>query len=157
VIVNVKGYEIIVDEDMAEFVRSIKWTPSRPAKSTYGVYFRCYQRVAGVLSVKHWLHRYIISAPEGMYVDHINCNTLDNRRENLRLCTMTENMRNRGKYHNNTVGYRGVTFHKRDNRFQAQIRIDGKRLFLGYFLTAEDAHEAYKEASIKYHGEFGHT
>lgn len=154
--VTIKQYQVLVDDDMVEFVNSIKWSPSKPSQRSGNVYFRCFQRVNGVLGAKYHLHRYISNAPKHLAVDHINGNTLDNRRENLRCCTHAENMRNRGKSVNNKSGYRGVTFHNRDRKYQAQIKVDNKRLFLGYFETAEEAHFAYSEASKKYHGEFGH-
>ena len=154
-IVNIKGYDVLIDEEDYDKVMSITWTASIIDRDHPHIYFRCFTRKNGKFGIKYFLHRMLINAPKDMHVDHINRNTLDNRKSNLRLCTFTENMRNRPKYATNTTGYRGVTYHKRDKMYQAQIKVNGKRLFLGYFTTAEEAHEAYKEASRLYHGDFG--
>ena len=155
VTIDIKGYSVIVDDEDYNKVVAIRWTASKIAKDRPQPYFRCFARINGRLKIKWHLHRWLIDAPVDKYVDHINHNTLDNRKCNLRLCTMEENMRNRPKYASNTTGYRGIAYHKRDKRYQAQIKVDGKRIYLGYFLTAEEAFEAYKTASQKYHGEFG--
>lgn len=88
------------------------------------------------------------------YVDHINGNGLDNRRENLRLATKATNGANRGKPATNTSGYKGVSWHKRDETWQAFISVNGKRIHLGCFDTPELANEAVIKAREKYHGEF---
>lgn len=86
-------------------------------------------------------------------IDHINCDRHDNRIANLRLATVAENNRNRPKQSNNTTGYKGVSFHKGTNRFEAKIMADKKRYRLGYFDTAEAAFAAYCEAAQRLHGE----
>lgn len=96
--------------------------------------------------------RQIMGFPDGMQVDHINGDTLDNRRCNLRLATPAQNGRNRGKYPNNTSGFKGAFYHY--GRWQAGIRVDGKLMYLGTYNTPEEAHAAYCEAAKKYHGEF---
>lgn len=108
------------------------------------------------------LHREIMSAelataPAGTEVDHINGNKLDNRRANLRLATHAENARNRGAPRSNTSGFKGVSWNRRDNRWQAHIRTDGKLRSLGYFNSAGEAHAAYCEAADALHGAFANT
>ncbi|MBU9360066.1 HNH endonuclease [Burkholderia multivorans] len=98
------------------------------------------------------LHRLITNAPDGYVVDHINGNKLDNRRENLRVCTVAQNLRNRRRAKSNKSGLKGVYLDK--TRWRAQIRIDGRKICLGSFPTADLAHEAYKFAAREYHGEF---
>jgi hypothetical protein len=101
-----------------------------------------------------YLARVLFGEPDDMEIDHINTNPLDNRRENLRIATHRQNCKNKNKYKNNTSGFKGVSFDKKEQKFRARISIDGKRKFLGYFATAEAAHEEYKRAAVKYHGEF---
>ena len=103
------------------------------------------------------LHRVIMNEPDGKFIDHINMNPLDNRRENLRECTQQQNQCNTNKYSNNTSGFKGVSFHKRDKKFVAHIKLNGKKKHLGYFDTAEKAHEAYKKESLKLHGDFARS
>jgi hypothetical protein len=90
-----------------------------------------------------------------MCVDHINGNTLDNRRSNLRVCTHAENMRNRRKNSNSSSGYKGVFWDNHYKKWSSYIRVNNKRIYLGRFDDSKVAYEAYVAASKKYHGEFG--
>ena len=88
----------------------------------------------------------------GEIVDHVDGDVLNNRRSNLRLATHTDNMRNRKLQVNNKSGYTGVRI--RRSRWVAEIRVNGKKIHLGYFDNAEDAYKAYQNAASKYFGEF---
>lgn len=87
-------------------------------------------------------------------IDHINGNPADNRLENLRECTNSQNLHNRGNPVNNTSGYKGAHRYKDTDRYVAQITLDGQTIHLGVWDTAEDAHNAYKNASALLLGEF---
>lgn len=104
-----------------------------------------------------YMHRAITSAPKGLEVDHINGDGLDNRRENLRVCTHGENLRNQGLQANNRSGYRGVSWSKKEKKWVTYIKVDNKRQFVGQFDEKENAARAYDEAARKYHGEFART
>jgi hypothetical protein len=106
----------------------------------------------GQKSIK--LHRLIMSAPDGMQVDHINLDKLDNRRGNLRLATASQNQRNRGAYATNTSGYKGVVWHKGANKWRARIVCSGKKHSLGLYESKELAYAAYCDAARELHGEF---
>ena len=95
-----------------------------------------------------------MNCPGGMYVDHIDGNKLNNRRSNLRICTNQENCMNRKKCNNNLAGYKGVHFRKDLNKFHAQIAFNGKKIYLGIFKTAEEAHQKYCEEGRKLFGEY---
>lgn len=90
-------------------------------------------------------------------IDHINGDKDDNRYENLREATRSQNMRNRDKTKRNTSGFKGVHFHSRSSRWRVQIGIGGKLKYVGQFRTIEEAHRAYKEAAAAFHGEFART
>lgn len=99
------------------------------------------------------MHRLIIDAPDDMMVDHINGDTLDNRRCNLRLATRAENLRNQKKTRGSSK-YHGV-YRVRANRYRAAIAADGKKYCLGTYLDEIAAAKAYDEASRRLHGVFG--
>lgn len=103
-----------------------------------------------------FMHRLVLNLQpnDGKRTDHKNRNRLDNRKENLRIATIAQNNQNCGKKPNNTSGYKGISWHKHHNKWISNIRYNGKRIHLGYFSNKEDAAATYKNAAIKYHGEF---
>jgi len=110
---------------------------------------------AGEKKIIFSMHREIMNFPDGRLVDHRNGNTLDNRRENLRLATRAQNNCNRRKTRSKTSSrFIGVCFHKLHQRWCADIRHNGKKIWLGSFASEIDAARAYDEAVKKYHGEF---
>lgn len=88
------------------------------------------------------------------FVDHINGNGLDNRRENLRLATHQQNLANQKLAKHNTSGYKGVSWNWRAKKWVARIQVNRKNLYLGSFDTPEQAHEAYCKKAIELYGEF---
>lgn len=85
-----------------------------------------------------------------VYIDHINHNRLDNRFENLRDATNTDNQRNKSMQKNNTSGVTGVSWHSGTNRWHAQIYVDNKKLHLGSFASFSDAVDSRKNAEVLY-------
>lgn len=93
--------------------------------------------------------------PEGMQINHINRKRDDDRITNLELVTNQENSIARGKYKNNTTGYRGVTVKKdRNNQYDVTITYNYKTIYLGRYKCILQAARAYDEAARKYHGKF---
>lgn len=88
--------------------------------------------------------------PDGMQVDHINGNRRDNRIENLRLATPSQNQQNYSG-NNGSVDIPGCHYNKKKNRYVAMIRINGKQKHLGYFDCPIKAGAAYAEAKMRYH------
>jgi len=89
--------------------------------------------------------------------DHINCDPFDNRRENIRICTLAQNNRNRKKYKGNYLSeYKGVSFYKRRKTkpWFAQIMVNGKNIYLGIFASEVEAACAYDKAARLHFGEF---
>ena len=107
------------------------------------------------------IHRLIWVYVHGYFpnkdIDHINRVRTDNRLENLREATRSQNLRNKEKSNKNISGYKGVSFFARDKKWMASIQINGKKKYLGYFDTPLSAHEAYKNFAEKHFGEFSHA
>lgn len=125
--------------------------------STYGYAIRGKSRPEKGM---YWMHRVILERmlnrplEANEVCDHINNQTFDNRRCNLRLASTAENVRNSRMGKNNMSGYKGVHFHKGGKLWRAQITVNRKVFSLGYFKTPEAAALAYNEAASKYYGEF---
>ena len=149
------GYKVLIDDEDSWLVRYYLYSKAVKKGSIY--FYRKYyengKRVTGQL------HRDIVGCVlyDGKIIDHINGNTLDNRKENLRVCTVAENARNSKTRGNNKSGYKWVYFNKKTNKFCSGIKVNGKLIYLGKYATPQEAHAAYCEASKKYHGEFGRT
>lgn len=103
------------------------------------------------------LHRFILNAPSNMYVDHINHKPNDNRRNNLRLVTCSQNMMNTKIRIDSGLGIKGVHFNEKTNNYSPYISINNKRIHLGTYSILEDAIAARKEAEEKYFGEYSYA
>lgn len=100
------------------------------------------------------MHRFILNAAKGEKVDHRNINGLDNREENLRMCTTSQNMANSRKHINSASKYKGVCPNKLQGGWYSTICCDGKRKRLGSFETQEEAARAYDKKAKELFGEF---
>jgi hypothetical protein len=101
------------------------------------------------------MHREILNAPAGVFVDHKDGDGLDNRKENLRIVTSAQNQQNRRKISRKTTSkYKGVYFRRENKKYCALICCKGKRMHLGYFDNEIDAAKAYDQAAKKFFGEF---
>jgi hypothetical protein len=98
--------------------------------------------------------RSLLDAPDGMVVDHINHNTLDNRRSNLRVCLQSENIKNCRIRKDNRSGFKGVDWYPKYKKWRARIQSDKKPVLLGYFDDPKLAHLAYVTAAYKFHKDF---
>lgn len=92
--------------------------------------------------------------PLTLQIDHINGDPADNRITNLRPATSAQNAKNIRKKKNTTSTYKGVSWHKKSGKWQAQIRVDGRSIYLGYYDNELEAHLAYCAAAARLHGEF---
>ena len=140
-------FAIVDDEDFVELSR-YKWHAS---KSGYSGGFTAKRYIAKYKAI--FMHRAIMCPPDNMIIDHINHNTLDNRRVNLRICTHSQNHQNRQQTRGKSL-YKGVQWVSRQKRFQASIRKNNKRTHLGYFADETEAAKAYNKAAKIAFGEF---
>lgn len=109
---------------------------------------------ATIKKQKMYLHKFVLNV-EGM-VDHIDRDKLNFVRTNLRPCTHTENMRNRGLFRNNSSGYKGVSWDKGTKKWRARIDANGKKYHIGYFVQSKDAAKAYDKWATELFGEFAY-
>ena len=101
------------------------------------------------------MHRQIMSCPQNLFIDHINHNTLDNRKCNLRICTRQQNSSNR-LTQKNTTGFKGVEL-RESGRYRARIRFNKKGITIGHFSNKIEAAKAYDKKARELFGEFAHT
>jgi len=101
-----------------------------------------------------WLYYYGEFPPFCLLIDHINTVRHDNRIANLRLATYQQNCANARTRKDNSTGYKGVTYLKKQKKWRAQIHFNGKNFGLGCFASPDAAHAAYMASAIKYFGEF---
>lgn len=138
-----KARYALVDEEDFEILSTYKWSVSGTPDRPYA-----HNHVLGLL------HRAIVAPPGDMEVDHINGNTLDNRRSNLRVCTSSQNKANSRIRSDNTSGFRGVSSYKRGRSWTSGIGFKGKWIFIGRFSDPMDAARAYDIKAREIFGEF---
>ena len=144
-----RGFQAIIDADCLHIAQGANWSAMVP-KSKAGKQYSPYAITGrGIL-----LHREIMQAGKGQIVDHINGDTLDNRRSNLRFCTHVQNMQNSKNFETNTSGHRGVWFRRDRGRWISEIYFENKKIHIGSFCLKEDAAKAYEEKSKELFGNF---
>jgi len=161
-------WTIIIDTEDWDKVKDYNWILFGDANKSYpyaytgiyhpngGWYYRTYKgkekRERRRTSL--YLHHVIMGKPQnGMVIDHINHNGLDNKKENLREVTRSQNMHNRRSNKNSSSKYKGVYWCKRLKKWGSQIRHVDKTFHLGFFTVEEDAGLAYNKKAIKLWGE----
>jgi hypothetical protein len=158
----VNGITVLIDDQDAGIWNRFRWHANMLDSRPDRVIKKKYIHAAVYLGMKNgkqqlqtvYLHRLIMGAAKGQTVDHINGNTLDNRRSNLRFATRSQQNMNKGVPSNNTSGFKGAYLDKRDQRWAASIWINGEKKSLGYHDAAEDAARAYDRAARELFGEF---
>lgn len=142
----IKNYTVLYDDEDTSVVASHVWQINRERNNVYvrtsvhGKYVRLHRLILGVTD-------------SSIFVDHINGDTLDNRKNNLRICNNAQNLQNRGANRSNPTKLKGVTIFEK-HYYRARITAFGKSISLGIYKDPMVAAQAYNEAALKYHGEF---
>lgn len=144
---KIKGHTVLVDNRDFKKIENYGWYVSFDGASHY---LKANKQGSSVS-----YHSMVVNPPDGMMVDHIDGNTLNNLRHNLRVCSASQNQANQKKQkRQKTSQYKGVCFYPRANKWKAQIGYEGSRLSLGYFNSEEDAARAYDVAATGIFGKF---
>lgn len=147
----------IVDDEDFERLSAHKWRAQLdPCSGSYYA-LRSLPRDNNGRRGRIYMHREVMNAKPGEFVDHVHHNTLDQRKENLRICTPRQNSANKRLALSNSSGYKGVMLNKRCGRWYAQLKVNGRGKHLGYYSTPVEAAVAYDAAATAHYGEFALT
>ena len=135
-----KGYEAMVDDEDYEMLVGYEWYSSIHYGGKY-VYAKHMLPMINGKRMEERMHQLIMDVPQGMHIDHIDGNTLNNQKSNLRIVTNRQNHMNR--HQKKASKYAGVTWAKREQRWIAQAQVNGKHKHIGSFRGEEEAHQAY--------------
>lgn len=150
-----QGYVCQIDAKSVPLVDGANWCSVVKRRSDGSV--RAVYAASSINGRLVYMHNVLMKPPLKMLVDHIDCDGLNNTFENMRLASNKQNTRNSRTPIHSTTGVKGVHFNKKDKRWQAHIRVDGKRIHLGMFGSLEDAKKKYQDASKKLFGDFART
>jgi hypothetical protein len=135
-----KSQVSIIDNEDWVLVKEYKWYAHQDLCGKY--YAVAWTKMVNGKRKLLLMHRLLLAATKGQQIDHINGNSLDNRRENLRFCNCSQNQQNR-KVTSGTSLFKGVSRCKTTNRWRADIKSNGKQVFIGRFDTELEAAKAY--------------
>lgn len=151
VIYTAKNEEILVDDEDFEELNKRVWMIHTKRGYVAGYYIGDKYEDRK----KKMMHRIIMNAPDHLEVDHINGVKTDNRRCNLRLCDKSQNGANKPPMRNNKTGFKGVSFDKRENKYRAAIKFQGKK-YQKNFKSAVEAARQYNKWAREFFGEFAY-
>lgn len=148
-----KGQVALVDDGDYDDLNQFRWYAqySKGIDNYYAFRLVSFKKKGKLKNKIILMHRMIMDAPKRKVVDHINHNTLDNRKENLRIVSSRQN--NQNKKVKGTSKYPGVCWHKYNKKWRATIYVNGKNKDLGYFKEEREAAKAYERACRELIGE----
>ena len=147
-----QGYVTFVDDEDFEELSKYKWYYKHQKGGGYATRNSLYVKGKSRTSIR--MHRHLMETPSGFETDHENGNKLDNQRSNLRIVTKSQNQWNRKKQVGSSK-HKGVYWNKKNQRWHVQLQMNGKKIWLGYYATEEEAAAAYQKGVMKFFGRFG--
>lgn len=145
-----KGFVTLVDKDDYERLMRWRWCVSVISGRPHAV------RMCPMTRRLIYMPREILGliAGDRREVDHKNHDTLDNRHSNIRIANRAQNNWNTRRHRDNTSGFKGIDWRKKERRWRARLQVNGKRIHLGLYLDVEAAVKAYRDASKQLQGEY---
>lgn len=144
-----RGRVAIVDDEDFDALNMFKWHIIKDSCNLYAVRHDAEKHARLIM-----MHRAVMATPVGYQTDHRNGDGLDNRKDNLRVCSCSQNQHNSRLRRDNSSGYKGVGWHKHLKKWGARIGVNGKSHHLGYFESPQLAAEAYNARALAVFGEF---
>ena len=151
-----RGYVALVDDEDYERVSAHKWHVNIRRRADGSQYVRAQRHIcrADGVNTLQYMHRFVLEASAGIEVDHIDGDSMNNCRNNLRPCSKAQNMCNQRPQGCGTSRLKGVYWHKRAGKWLAQIVCNNKNEYLGLFTSEEEAGAAYNNAAVRLFGNF---
>ena len=150
------GKTVLIDAESYTLVRAHKWHYNKSEAKRAGLYYMWTHIRIGNKDHKNSLHRMILGIPVGakVHVDHINGNSLDNRKSNLRITDSKHNQWNRKIGKSNKSGYKGVGWHKASGKWRVRLTAHKTEIYGGLFTDIMDAARAYDKLASMHYGEY---
>lgn len=142
-----QGKVAIIDDEDYEKVCTKKWYAHKRTGKYYAE--------SGGINGRYMLHIFVMGLENGVLLDHKDGDSLNNQKENLRVCTRQQNSYNKKPYSTAPIaGIKGISLNKKSKRWRAQIQKDKKKIYIGVYSNYLDAAKAYNEKAIELFGEF---
>lgn len=157
-VLHVDGHSVLIDDEDFHFLGDRTWRIWNTRKpylmASSSIYIGRENGKSKTKKYDIFFHKLVMDCPNGLQVDHINGDSLDNRKENLRICTCAQNHFNTTRSKDNTSKFKGVFYEASRKKYRATISIGNKSKLIGRYNTAEEAYEKYCEYGKALRGEF---
>lgn len=150
--ISIKNIKILIDDDDFERLSKFKWSLGGGRTKDKNRY-----PCVSINGRTNYIHRMVLGLKKGdkRFIDHIDRNTYNNQKSNLRIVSRSQNRCNSDREKSNKSGYKGIHWRPQNKKWYVQIAENGKVHYLGLYEDLNEAIRIYNEASLKYHGKFG--
>lgn len=155
ILINNKGIILVDDEDY-NFLNQFRWYLRRSNKRNNQLGYAQTPITINRKQTSIIMHKILIDIPNGMVIDHINHNTFDNRKSNLRIVTKSQNQMNKLPQKGKISKFKGVNWDKNLKKWKSRCSLNRKQYYLGLFEDEIDAARAYNIKAKELHGEYAY-